>query len=635
MEPELSRRHALAALGVTTSAIAGCLDVFSGDETDVLGGDEDSTAGGSGEEGSNADGPNGTDSTWPAIDHGELLSDFEDLDRWSAQVGRIEPVSEEARTGTQAALVESDERTAGMSLRFPDGLDLEGWDTSIAVKPEAATQIVVEFIAPTRDERLTTVRAIPDGYDDWFRLDCGYEHKPAGEPDLTNVTRLNVVAVGPEDGPTRMLVDDLRRTEAAENGKAILAFYDGHRSHFDVAAPMLEERGWAGTVPVDPRRVGGGNRMDFDELHELRDRGWDVCSYPRGDRDLTEQSADRQRRVVEGLRDSLADHGFPDGSRHFFAPAWRRLTPTTLELVRDSHESGFLFGSCPTGVPPTGIHTTPVIWGPALHNGVRRHINLCDQYNQLTVLRIPPIVDDEDADESSMSIGDFEHLLDHLEHRGLDVVTPSDVVDGRMDRTDSGRHDSPERPDGQFIEPGESHVLEGSGPSDSPAVELSEGPLIGRFSHNGESTFEVEATPVDGTAATERFVTATRPDGESVTIVEDGTYEMSVEAEGAWSITLDQPGVHGDDLTAIPVERDGTGSAVVGPLWTDGPLSVGITHDGAGPIIVDGYGVDGSWEQLVNQTGEFDNSRSYDGIGVVWIAIEASGDWTLELTATK
>lgn len=119
---------------------------------------------------------------------------------------------------------------------------------------------------------------MPDGYDGWFRLDCGYEHKPDGEPDLSNVTRLNVIAVGPDDGPTRMLVEDLRRTEAIDNGKAILAFYDGYRSHYDIAAERLEERGWAGAVPVDPRQVGGGNRMGFDEL---RERGWDVCSYPR------------------------------------------------------------------------------------------------------------------------------------------------------------------------------------------------------------------------------------------------------------------------------------------------------------------------------------------------------------------
>ncbi|MCU4744349.1 hypothetical protein OB955_23865 [Halobacteria archaeon AArc-m2/3/4] len=450
MDRDLSRRQTLAALGVTsTIACAGCLGSLTDDDHDgdESGGSPDETEAETESETENSDDTDDeadpaesdteTDQAtsngphWPAIETGDVVSDFEDLDRWEATTGRIEPAPAEARTGTQAATIESDGRTAGASTFFPDGLDLEAWDVSMAIKSESASRIVVEFIAPTTEERLTTVRLLPDEYDGWFRLDCGYEHKPAGEPDLSNVTRLNVIAVGPEDGPTRIQVDDLRRTEAVDNGKAILAFYGGHRSHFDIAAELLEERGWAAAVPVDPRRVGDGNRMDFDELHQLRERGWDVCSYPRIDSDLTEQSEDRQRTVIESVRDALADRGFADGSRHFFAPSWRQMTPTTHALVRDLHESGFLFGSCPTGAPPTGIHMTPVVWGPALHSGVRRHVNLCDQYKKLTVLRIPRIVEGEDGDSNanSMSLADFEHLLDHLEHRGLDVITPSEMVD--------------------------------------------------------------------------------------------------------------------------------------------------------------------------------------------------------------
>ena len=628
MRHKLSRRHALAALGVTSSALAGCLGSGSDDETDLSS---------DGENGDAVDTENGggdtaeTSSRWPAIDVGEVISDFEDLDRWEAQTGRVEAVPEEARTGSQAAVVESDEGTAEMSVFFPDGLDLEGWDTSIAVKPESATRIVVEFIAPTREERLATVRTVPEDYDGWFRLDCGYEHKPEGEPDVSNVTRLNVIAVGPDDGPTRMLVDDLRRTEAVDNGKAILAFYDGRQSHFDIAAEMLEERGWAGAVPVDPRRVGGRNRMDFDDLRTLRDRGWDVCSHPRIDRDLTDQPEDRQRTVIESIHDSLEDHGFSDGARHFFAPDWRRMDSTTTAIVREHHESGFLFGSCPTGAPPTGIHTTPVIWGPALHNGVRRHINLCDQYNQLTVIRIPPIVDDEDVDANSMSLGDFEHLLDHLEHRGLDVITPSDLVDGTMDGT--GTDDQAgdvEKPTGRILEAGESYTLEGSGSSESDELYFGDGVLTAEFSHDGESTFTAEVTPIDGSLGNERLVTTTNAGGESLTTVDEGSYRVTVEADGAWSLTLEQPEIHSDDLTEVPLEASGTGSTVVGPLWTDSPLSLHLTHDRDGTFIVDGYGADGGWEQLVNQSGEFDSSRSYHASGVVWITIDASGNWTLE-----
>ncbi|MFC4544574.1 polysaccharide deacetylase [Halosolutus amylolyticus] len=624
MEQRVSRRRALAALGATstTLASAGCLGLFS----EEAGGDTD-------DGGSDADVTDGDGPTWPAIETGELLSDFEDLDRWEVQNGHIEAAPDEALTGTQAAVVESDDGTAGVSRFFPDGLDLEAWDTSIAVRPDSVSRIVVEFVAPSREERLNTVRTVPDEFDGWFRLDCGYEHKPEGEPDLSNVTRLNVIAVGPDGGPTRMLVDDLRRTEAVDNGKAILAFYGGHDSHYDIAAERLEERGWAGAVPVDPGRVGNQGRMDFAELRELRDRGWDVCSYPRSESDLTEQPEERQRTVIGSARNSLADSGFPDGSRHFFAPDWRRMTGTTHAIVRELHESGFLFGSCTTGAPPTGIHMTPVIWGPALHNGVRRHINLCDQYQQLTVIRVPRIVEGESGG-NSMSLADFEHLLDHIEHRGLDVITPSDIVDGTMDGDDSGAQDEPEsRPDGRILDAGASYSFEGTGTSDSAEFELEESILIGQFSHDGESEFLVDVTPIDGDLDDERLVTATgATSGESIMTVDGGRYRLTVEADGPWSIDLDQPAIHSDDLADLPVEASGTGSGFVGPLWTPDDPSLSVTHDGDGAFIVDGYGADGSWEQIVNKTGAFDNSRSYAASGVVWINVEADGNWTLDVS---
>ena len=619
MDHDLSRRHALATFAVGSTALAGCLDFLSGDGTD------DSAE----EDGGN--GTNGRGSTWPAIDSGEVIDDFEDLDRWGVRSGRLEAAPDEARTGSQAAVIEGDDRTAGITIGLSDELDLEGWDTSIAVKPESATQIVVEFIAPTRDERLNTVRAVPDGYDGWFRLDCGYEHKPEEEPDLSTVTRLNVIAVGPDDGPTRMLVDDLRRTEAVDNGKAILACYGGHDSHYDIAAELLEERGWAAAVPIDPGRIGGQGRMGLDELHELRDRGWDVCSYPRGESDLTEQPAERQRTVIESTRDSLADRGFEDGSRHFFAPDWRSMTPETHEIVREYHESGFLFGSCTTGAPPTGTHMTPVIWGPALHNGVRRHINLCDQYRQLTVIRIPRIVEG-DAGSNSMSLDDFEHLLDHIENRGLDVITPSDIVDG-MDDIDRGTpNETDEKPDGTILEAGRSHSFDGDGTDESDAFDLDEGIVTAQFTHDGDGAFAVELTPVDGDLPNERLsTTAGVTVGESMTTVGGGTYRLVVDADGPWSTELDQPAVHGDDLAEPPIEASGSGSGFVGPLWADDGLTLSVTHDGDGAFVVDGYGADGSWEQLVNQRGEFDASRSAGVSGVSWIDVEADGNWTLDV----
>ncbi|WP_459887085.1 polysaccharide deacetylase family protein [Halostagnicola bangensis] len=620
MDFDSSRRRMLAAVGVGSASLAGCLDFFSGDDGD--GGDGD---------GGNGDGGGGSGgASWPGSDSGELISDFGEDDHWVARTGDIEPAPDEAVTGDQAMVIESDEATAASGLEVVGGVDLENQDASLAVKVDSATQIALEVLAPNRDHHLTSIRHFPDEYEGWLRVDFGYIMK-RGDPDLSNVTQFNIVATGPEGGPTRVVVDDLRKTESVVgHGKAILAFYGGLDSHYDIAAEQLEERGWAGAIPIDPGRIGEGGRMDRNQLQELRDGGWDVCSYPEGEGALPEMPEDRQRDVLEHARDSLHEHGFEDGSRHFFAPE-DRMDETTHEIVRDLHESGFLFGASPNSSAPTGIHMNSLIWGPDLHGGVRRAINLSDQYNQLTVLRIPGIVEDEaDVTANNMPLEDFEHLLNHLEHRGVDVVTPSDLVDGTMERDGD---DAPEETDdGPILEAGNAHTFGGDGNHRTDEFELAEGGLECSFVHEGNGEFVVEASTADGDLANDLLVsTAGSGPGGSITFVEEGTYQLEVEADGEWSIEIDQPEVTEADLTELPVEESGTGSSFVGPLASEDDISLDVTHDGNREFLVDGYDSSGSREQIVNVVGEFNGSRSYSVGNATWFNVEADGDWTLEI----
>jgi len=623
-----SRRLLLATIGAVSVPMAGCFESDEEESTETPDGTSDEPEGGSDDDddGNDGDGGDETESLWPAITEGELLSEFEEIDRWEAITGAVEAVPEEARAGSQAALLESEEDIAAMAIRFPEPLDFRGWDTSVAVKPTSATRLEVEFLAPGYGERLTSVRTFPEGYDDWLRVDCGYEHKPADEPDLSEVTGLNVVAVGSDDG-TEVVLDDLRRTEGLETGAAILVHYGGLDSHWEVAADRLAEREWPAAVAVDPTRIGDGGRMSEDRLRDLDERGWDVCSLPGGEGDLVGRSEEHQRGVIESARDELIDRGFPEGARHFFAPEWRRIDPTTVSVLREAHETGFVFGGSPTGAPPTGAHTVPTMWGPALHDGVRRHVNLADQYGQLTVLHIPEIT----GDDGGMSVEDYEHLLDHIDQRGLEVVTPSDLIDGTLATGGDTDDEARERPERTVFEAGASHSLDGSGSETTSEVDLDEGLLVARFDHDGEEF----AAEVDGDEGRTPLVQAPGDGtGESIAVVGGGSYRLVVEADGDWTIDLDQPGVHADDLSDLPVSDSDAGSSFVGPLWTEGNVRVAATHDGEGRFVVDGYGADGRREQLINQEGEFDGSRSYSAGGVVWIDLEADGDWTIEVDST-
>ncbi len=613
----------LAALGATSATVAGCLDFLSDGESEGEGGDDSGDDGNESENGGDETSTEGVQ--WPAIDDGELLEDFEgDLYQRS---GDVSPAPDEARRGSQAAVVENEDGgEAGLSVYFSDNLDLTESDVSVAVKPESANRIYVEFIAPGRSRRLTTVRVVPDEYTGWLRLDCGYEHKPADEPDLSEVSAINILATN-GDRPVKMYVDDLRRTESVDNGKVILSFFGGFDSQYEIGAEMLEERGWTAAVAVNPEAIGAGGRMGVNELQDLQDRGWDICSHPPTSSPLSDLPEDRQRQILEHYQGQLENQGFENGARHLYVPD-DRMDQTTHEIVRDVHESAFLFGACTSTMPPTGRHMISHIWGPDLHGGVRRHINLADQYNQLTVLRLPRIVDEDEVEGNRMTLDDFEHLLNHIEHRGLDVITPSDLVDGTYERDNDDEDVSANRPDGTIFEAGRTYDFNGSGSGTTSTFSLDEGVATASFSHDGDGDFTVELAGSDG----DTFVTtAGNTAGESIAIVDEGAYQLEIEADDTWSLALSQPEIHGDNLNELPIERSGTGSSFVGPIWTEDDVSLSLTHDGDGDFIVDGHGADGSRESIVNQTGSFDNSRSYAANGTVWINIEADGEWTLEV----
>jgi len=607
----------LAALGAASTTLAGCMDILSDDDGNGVG------------RGEMASGP----THWPAIETGQVVSDFEDLDEWSARTGKLSAASDEARLGSQAAVVESDEATAGMEIRFDDGIDFEDWDTSLAVKPESADRIIVEFLAPTRSERLTSIRIVPDGYDGWFRMDCGYQQKPG----KTRTYRTSLASILSRTGRTADRPNCWSTTFAEPNRPPTVP----QSSHSTAATVRITT-----SRPRCSRSATGPRRFRSAPSKSELPVGWGAPNYATSEtaagtsvrshrcrrpcRNSPRTSSDRSSKLLETRSQT---RGFEDGSRHLFVPE-DRMDATTYDLAREIHESTFLYNAGTTSVPPTEMHMIPFIWGPALHTGVRRHTNLSDQYNHLTVVRVPRIVDEADVgvNENRMSLDDFGLLLDHIEHRGLDVITPSDLVDETFERADgTDETENRERPSGTILEAGQSHTFEGSGSGDTATFDLDEGILVANVSHDG-GEIAVDVTKPDGTGRNENLLTTSgNATGESIMAVDDDAYRLEVDADGAWSIDLSQPTVDSDELEDLPLEATGTGSAFVGPLWTEGGIRVVATHDGDGTFIVDGYDADGSREILVHRTGEFDNSRSYKAGGPVWLNVEADGDWTLEV----
>lgn len=129
--------------------------------------------------------------------------------------------------------------------------------------------------------------------------------------------------------------------------------------------------------------------------------------------------------MMEDAKDYLVKRGFPDGARFFFAP-YNQVNGDTLELVEELHEYGFTFGGCPNGVPPAGKYAISRILGRD-PSGVERILDLAEAHNQLTVINYHAIGSEHNVDKEQ-----FQDVLDHLETKDVDVVTPSQLLDGEQ-----------------------------------------------------------------------------------------------------------------------------------------------------------------------------------------------------------
>lgn len=417
MRDKTTRRVFLAAAG-TSAALAGCMDRLEGITGGTSTGTEEPT-----------DQPEPTDTPTQApqdstpFSRGEVVDDFEDMEQWGTVRGKLTADSENTYAGSQSARIENKSGgAAGIFKSFPDGLDLSKHDLSMAVKLEkpASGKVSVEFLAPGRSDHLVSKRFIPKPMDDWFRIDLGYTGK-RGKPQMSSVQEVRILVVT-DNKPVRYWVDDLRKTKKPDKGKAILTFDDAHITQYDVAFDELQKRNWPAAEFIIPDAINSQGNLTIGQLREMRDAGWDIGSHPDDGQPLTAFSKKKQRRLIKDSKQYLVQKGFDRGARFFAAP-YNQINGATVELVEEFHEYGFTFGACPNATPPTCRPAISRVLARDLQ-GTRRVFNLADQFNQLAVLNFHAIGPDE-----NISKQDFTHILDHLEKKDMDVITPSELLE--------------------------------------------------------------------------------------------------------------------------------------------------------------------------------------------------------------
>lgn len=364
---------------------------------------------------------------------GTVVDDFEgDVDsRWGVSNGKYTVTNQDTFQGDQSLVLEP-KKSANQPVTkifksfYPETLDLSKHDLTMAVKVEKpeALKISAEIIAPARSDYLTSTRYIPKELDGWVRYDLGYTGK-RGSPNLKNVQQLNI-QIGPTNKPFRVLIDDIRKIPKPTTGKVMFHFDDNAVSQYEVAYPEFKKRDWPGAIGVIPDTVGGDRRLTNGMLRELGKAGWDMMSHPHLARPYPAYPPKKQRQEIQQAYNYLKLKGFTKGARHFVAP-YNRVNKKTLEIVREFHETCFLFGGAPSNaLKPSNPYVISRVAGTD-PRGVRRVLNLAEEFNQLVVVYYHRIAA-QDA-EYSIPKDIFMNTVNHVEKKDIDVITPSQLID--------------------------------------------------------------------------------------------------------------------------------------------------------------------------------------------------------------
>lgn len=159
-------------------------------------------------------------------------------------------------------------------------------------------------------------------------------------------------------------------------------------------------------------------------------------------------------------------------------------------------------------------------------------------------------------------------------------------------------------------------------------------PLKFTMSHSGSSNFAIWL--MDATTGQKKELAVNEIgsyEGSRYFSTAPGRYVLDVSADGAWSVTIEQP--KPTTGAAVPIDLTGTGDTAVQPLQlSSGLRRFTMTHDGSSNFavwLIDSAG--NKKDLLANEIGAWEGEKAV-GItktGVHYLDVTADGAWTIRV----
>ncbi|TYL36562.1 hypothetical protein CV102_22275 [Natronococcus pandeyae] len=182
--------------------------------------------------------------------------------------------------------------------------------------------------------------------------------------------------------------------------------------------------------------------------------------------------------------------------------------------------------------------------------------------------------------------------------------------------------------------------FDGEGVSVTDEFSIDGGPTVIEATHDGNSTFVIQFVPLEDGVDYRLLEHTGEFDGSAGAFVEEGSYVIYVDADGAWDVVVRQPRVSDDDAERPPLTIEGTGSNWSGPILFEETTRIAAFYEDNSNIRVEvvPQGIDDTefvWngsELVFDAIGPFAGVTSINTEDVGYIDITAVGDWTIELT---
>ncbi|MFC6763975.1 hypothetical protein ACFQE6_02595 [Natrinema soli] len=197
----------------------------------------------------------------------------------------------------------------------------------------------------------------------------------------------------------------------------------------------------------------------------------------------------------------------------------------------------------------------------------------------------------------------------------------NDTADGNGNSTVNEEEE--ETPDGP-----EEQKFSGTGPEASNDVSIQGGLIVVDATHEGEDDFEVRLIPENSDAGKVFADSSGTYAGQTARHIDEGTYQLSVVADGGWEVTIKQPRPTSGE--SPPLSINGTGNEVHGPFEFVGTHQPSGDCDGE-RISVNVLSPTGDSRAFVFHEDSINNPSAFDYEGVGYIEIKSDGEWSIEI----